>query len=196
SPRGETSHSTRIATELARTLLEGRPGAKLVRRDLARDPLPHIDSDFATGIYMPAADRTPDQARKVAVSDAAIEELLAADAVVIATGVINFNIPSTLKSWLDHVSRSGLTFRYTAEGPQGLVRGKKVFLVVASGGILSQGPAQAFDHAVAYLKSILGFLGMTDVELIRIEGVALGADAERAALARAQEAICEQAVAA
>ncbi|TIV22932.1 MAG: FMN-dependent NADH-azoreductase, partial [Mesorhizobium sp.] len=102
-----------------------------------------------------------------------------------ATGFINFNISSTLKSWVDHVARSGKTFAYGENGPKGLVAGKKVYIVLASGGIYSEGAAVQMDHAVPYLRSVLGFLGMTDVEVIRVEGVGMGADAVTAALAKA-----------
>lgn len=189
SPRGEASHSTRVASDLAERLLAARPGATLVRRDLAGDPLPHIGADFATGLGTPAEQRSPAQARAVAASDAAVDELLAADTVVLATGMINFGIASTLKAWFDHVARAGRTFRYTENGPEGLAGNRKVYLVIASGGVYSDGPAAPLDHAVPYVTSILGFLGMTDVEIVRVEGVALGAEAEQAALERARAAV-------
>src|SRR3546814_4427214 len=113
------------------------------------------------------------QAAAVAASDATVDELLTTDNVVIATGLINFGIASTLKTWIDHVARAGRTFRYGADGPQGLATGKQVYVVLASGGVYSTGPAAAFDHAVPYLKATLGFLGMSEVEVIRIEGVAM-----------------------
>ncbi|MER8477733.1 NAD(P)H-dependent oxidoreductase [Mesorhizobium sp. M1163] len=162
SPRGAASHSTRVA-----------------------NPLPHIDPDYSTGIYTPAEARTQRQAEVVGVSDTVLDELFAADTVILATGFINFNISSTLKSWVDHVARSGKTFAYGDAGPKGLVTGKKVYIVLASGGIYSEGAAVQFDHAIPYLRSVLGFLGMTDVEVIRIEGVGMGADAVAAALAKA-----------
>lgn len=189
SPRGDASHSTRIATELAARLRAARPGAALVTRDLAREPLPHITPAFASGIYTPAEQRNAAQAAAVAPSDAAVDELLAADTVVIATGLINFGIASTLKAWIDHVARAGRTFSYGADGPKGLATGKKVYLVLASGGVYSDGPAAALDYAVPYLTAVLGFLGMTDVEVIRVEGVAGGAEAESQALAAARERI-------
>lgn len=196
SPRGDASHSSRVATELAQSLRDAAPGGTLAVRDLAREPLPHIDPAFATGIRAAAGERDAGQARAIAVSDAAVDELLAADVVVIATGIINFGISSTLKSWVDHIARAGRTFRYGADGPQGLVTGKKAYLVVASGGVYSQGPAAAYDHAVPYLRSVLGFLGITDVEVIRIEGVAMGAEAEQQALAAARAQVSGLAVAA
>ncbi|TIN21589.1 MAG: FMN-dependent NADH-azoreductase, partial [Mesorhizobium sp.] len=152
---------------------------------LVANPLPHIDADYASGIYTPAEARTPRQAEVVGVSDVALDELFAADTVILATGFINFNISSTLKSWVDHISRSGKSFAYGENGPKGLVTGKKVYIVLASGGIYSEGAAVQFDHAIPYLRGVLGFLGMTDVDVIRIEGVGMGPDAVTAALAKA-----------
>lgn len=191
SPRGQASHSTRLATELVEKLHAARPESAVVRRDLVRDVLPHIDPDFASGIATPSDRRTARQEGAVAISDAVVDEALAADTIVVAAGIINFSIPSTLKAWLDHLARSGRTFRYTEDGPMGLARNKKVYLVVASGGVYSEGPAAALDHAVPYLISIFAFMGMTDVELVRIEGVAMGAEAERQALANAQSRVSE-----
>ncbi|AZO22297.1 MULTISPECIES: FMN-dependent NADH-azoreductase [unclassified Mesorhizobium] len=185
SPRGAASHSTRVATDLAQKLVAADPSNTLVVRDLVANPLPHIDPDYATGIYTPAEARTPRQAEVVGVSDAVLDELFAADTVILATGFINFNISSTLKSWVDHVARSGKTFAYGENGPKGLVTGKKVYIVLASGGIYSEGAAVQMDHAIPYLRSVLAFLGMTDVEVVRVEGVGMGADAVTAALARA-----------
>jgi len=185
SPRGSASHSTRIATEFAEKLLAADPSNTLVVRDLVANPLPHIDADYSTGIYTPVEARSPRQAEVVGVSDVALDELFAADTVILATGFINFNISSTLKSWVDHIARSGRSFSYGEGGPKGLVTGKKIYIVLASGGIYSEGAAVQMDHAVPYLRSVLGFLGMTDVEVIRIEGVGMGADAVTAALAKA-----------
>ncbi len=196
SPRGEASHSTRVATEFAKKLASAKLGNTLVTRDLATSPLPHIDSDYTAGIYTPEESRTAPQAKVVGVSDGVVDELFAADTIILATGMINFNISSTLKSWLDHVMRSGKTFSYGAEGPKGLVTGKKVYVILASGGVYSDGPGAAFDHATPYLKTALGFIGMTDVEFIRIEGVAMGADAEAKAISSAIEQTNEFALAA
>ena len=110
--------------------------------------------------------------------------------------MINFNISSTLKAWIDHIARAGRTFSYGAEGPKGLVTGKKVYVVIASGGVYSDGPAAAFDHATPYLKTALGFLGMTDVEVIRIEGVAMGPEAEAKAISSALDHTSDLALAA
>jgi FMN-dependent NADH-azoreductase len=191
SPRGTASHSTRLATELVDKLSAFHPESAVVRRDLVRDELPHIGTHFATGIATPANQRSAKQEGAVVVSDAVVDEALAADTIVIAAGIINFSIPSTLKAWLDHLARSGRTFRYTENGPVGLIGNKKIYLVVASGGIYSEGPDTPLDHAVPYLISVLSFMGMNDVDVVRIEGVAMGADAEREALSKAQNRLSE-----
>jgi len=196
SPRGSASHSTRVATDLAKKLNQADPSAALVVRDLASNPLPHIDVDYSSGIYTPAENRTPRQAQLVGVSDAAVDELLAADAIVIATGLINFSISSTLKSWIDHIARAGRTFSYGKDGPKGHVTGKKVYIVLASGGIYSQGPAVPLDHAVPYLRTALGFIGLTDIEVIRVEGVGMGPEATDKALKKATDRVDQLALAA
>ncbi|MBZ9710760.1 FMN-dependent NADH-azoreductase [Mesorhizobium sp. B2-1-8] len=185
SPRGADSHSTRIATEFAQKLLAADPSNTLVVRDLVANPLPHIDADYAAGIFTPVEARTPRQAEVVGVSDDVLDELFAADTVILATGFINFSVSSTLKSWVDHVTRAGKSFAYGENGPKGFVTGKKVYVVLASGGIYSEGAAVQMDHAIPYLRTALGFNGMTDVEVVRIEGISKGPDAVTAALAKA-----------
>jgi FMN-dependent NADH-azoreductase len=189
SPRGAGSISTKVAAELAEKLNDVLPGSEIVHRDLVARPLPHIVPDYTSGIYTPAESRSAAQAEVVAVSDAIVDELFAADHIVLATGFINFSISSTLKSWIDHISRSGRTFRYGANGPEGLVKGKKVYVVVASGGVYSEGPASAIDFAVPYLKHVLAFNGMTDVEVIRVEGTGMGEEAIKKAVAKASDKI-------
>lgn len=196
SPRGSASHSTRIATDLARKLKDADPSAELVARDLAAQPLPHIDADFAAGIHMPAEKRSARQAELVRASDAAVDELIAADTIILATGFINFSISSTLKSWIDHVARAGRTFSYDANGPRGHLTGKKVYIVLASGGVYSEGAATQLDHAIPYLRTALAFIGLTDVEIVRIEGVAMGPEAADSALKKATARVTSLALAA
>lgn len=195
SPRGSASHSTRIATDLANRLKEADPDSSITVRDLAGNPLPHIDVDYSSGIYTPADKRSPRQAELVSVSDAAVDELMAADAIVIATGLINFSISSTLKSWIDHIARAGRTFSYGKDGPKGHVTGKKVYIVLASGGVYSEGPAVQLDHAIPYLRTALGFIGLTDIEVIRVEGVGMGPEATDSALKKATDRVEQLALA-
>jgi FMN-dependent NADH-azoreductase len=185
SPRGKASHSSRIARTLADQLAGGDPNSTVVVRDLAREPLPHIGEDFVTALGTPPENRTPAQSAAVGLSDHLVAELFAADVIVIASAMINFGVSSTLKTYIDHISRAGSTFRYTANGPEGLVKGKKAYIVRASGGVYSEGAYKPFNFQDPYLKAVLGFIGVTDVETIHIEGVALGAEATEKALAGA-----------
>ncbi|GGD97005.1 FMN-dependent NADH-azoreductase [Rhizobium anhuiense] len=195
SPRAE-SLSTPIAVDLAEKLKSQNPGSVVVRRDLATNPLPHIDDLFTGAIRKPAEARTAEEIAAIKTSDELVNELFAADTIVISTGLINFNIYSSLKTWIDNVARAGVTFKYTESGPVGLLTGKKVYVVLASGGVYSQGPAAPLNHAVPYLKSVLGFLGITDVETIYVEGLAFGPEAAEKAIGAAKSRVQEIALAA
>ncbi len=187
SPRGADSLSTKIASEFVDKLKAQNSAATVTHRDLGKNPIAHLDTVTTSAIKKQPADRTADEAAAVVESDKLTAELLDADTVVLATGLINFNIYSSLKSWIDNVARAGLTFSYTAEGPQGLATGKKVYVVLSAAGIYSEGPAMAMNHAVPYLKTVLGFMGMTDIEVIYVEGTAFGPEAFEKAIASAQE---------
>ncbi|MGW9230975.1 FMN-dependent NADH-azoreductase [Pseudorhizobium sp. NPDC055634] len=195
SPR-EGSLSTKVATDLVEKLKSRDSEATVVHRDLGLNPIAHLDTVTTSAIRKPAAERSPEEAAAAAASDELVAELMAADTVVLATGLINFNIYSTLKSWIDNVARAGITFRYTAEGPEGLATGKKVYVVLSAAGIYSEGPAMGMNHAVPYLKTVLSFMGMTDVEVIYVEGTAFGPEALDKALAQADARITELAAAA
>ncbi|MGO7591568.1 FMN-dependent NADH-azoreductase [Rhizobium leguminosarum] len=195
SPRAE-SLSTPIAVDLAEKLKSQNPGSVIVRRDLAANPLPHIDDLFTGAIRKLPEARNAEETVAVETSDKLVSELLAADTIVISTGLINFNIYSSLKTWIDNVARAGLTFKYTESGPVGLATGKKVYVVLASGGVYSQGPAAPLNHAVPYLKSVLGFLGISDIETIYVEGLAFGPEAAEKAIDAAKSRVQEIALAA
>jgi FMN-dependent NADH-azoreductase len=162
-------------------LEESDPDAEVTVRDLAGDPLPHIDDDFVAATRRSGGPQTNAQKAIAARSDLLVDELMAADTVVIAAAMINFTIPSTLKSWIDYIARPGRTFSYGESGPKGLVTGKRVFLVVARGGVYSD--KKQFDFQLPYLLHVLAFLGMTDVEVIDIEGTAFGPEAAERAVA-------------
>lgn len=185
SPRSD-SLSTQIATELADKLKAQAPGSTIVHRNLTTTALPHIDETFTVAIRTPADARTAEHNEAAKTSDALVQELLAADTIVIGTGLINFSIYSSLKSWIDNIARAGLTFKYGEAGPVGLATGKKAYIVLASGGVYSTGPAAPLNHATPYLKSVLAFIGITDVETIHVEGVAFGPEAAANALAAAR----------
>jgi FMN-dependent NADH-azoreductase len=174
------------------------PGATVTVRNLAAEPLAHIDDDFVAATRSPNGPQTERQRALLAQSDALVDELFAADIVVIAAPMINFTIPSTLKAWIDYVARAGRTFSYSEAGPKGLVTGKHVIIVGARGGVYSEAAAP-LDFQVPYLKSVLGFLGMTDVEVLEVEGTAYGPEAAEKAVAAAtarMHARCDQRAAA
>lgn len=195
SPRGSESLSNTVATDLAEKL-KAQTGAAIVTRDLTATALDHVDGTFTAAIRKPAEERSPAEAEAAAISDALVQELLAADTLVIGTGLINFNIYSSLKTWIDHVARAGLTFKYTENGPVGLATGKKAYLVLASGGIYSSGPGAPMNHAEPYLKTVLGFLGIELVETIYVEGLAYGPEFAEKAVAAAHAKVAELAQAA
>jgi FMN-dependent NADH-azoreductase len=165
--------------------LASRPGCNLTVRDLARQPLPHIDDSFAVARNTPADLLTSAQKSALSLSDKVLTELFAADTLIIAAAMINFGIPSSLKAYIDHIVRPGITFRYGANGPEGLVLGKKAYLVVARGGDYSQHPMQGLNFQDTYLKAALGFIGITDVEVIAVEGIAFGPEVAEKAVSNA-----------
>src|SRR5882757_1757104 len=185
SPRGSDSYSHQAARSIVNELQTRNPGSGIVVRDLGQNPPPHVGLAFIGGMYAAPEQRTPDQARSLALSDALIDELFAADTIVVAAPMHNFGVPSTLKAWIDHIARAGRTFSYGANGPQGLLKDKHAVLVLASGGVYSNGQMKAFDFAEPYLRAVLGFLGITNVDVVRVEGVAMSAIGPEKALTAA-----------
>jgi FMN-dependent NADH-azoreductase len=190
SPRawanGQGSQSTRLANELVDKLRAANPGATLTLRDLTANPHPSLDESTLGALFTPEQARSAEQQARVAQDQVLIDELKAADVVVIGVPMVNFGISSQLKNWIDAVTKAGATFRYTATGPVGLVEGKKVYAVLARGGIYRDQP---HDTQVPYLRQILGFLGLTDIQFIYAEGLAMGPDAEAEALSSARAEI-------
>jgi FMN-dependent NADH-azoreductase len=183
---GQGSQSTRLANELVGQLRAANPGATLTLRDLTANPHPALDESTLGALFTPAEARSAEQHARVALDHALIEEVKAADVIVIGVPMVNFGITSQLKSWIDAIAKAGLTFQYTANGPVGLVQGKKVYAVLTRGGVYRDQPG---DTQVPYLRMLLGFLGMTDIEFIYAEGLAMGPDAEAKALASARAEI-------
>lgn len=186
SIQSEQGESSRLAARLAARWREAHPGGRVVVRDLARDPVPHLSAERFAAFLAQPGERDPRQRAIVAASDALIAELRAAETVIIGLPFYNFAVPSTLKAYIDHIARAGVTFRYTAQGPVGLLTGKQVYVAAARGGVHA---GTASDTQSAYLRQILAFLGMTEVEFVYAEGLALGAAEKTAALARANAAI-------
>jgi FMN-dependent NADH-azoreductase len=194
SVRQNGSLSRQLGAEFVAKWQEANPSGTVITRDLAANPVPHLTEQMMGAYFTPAEQRNADQAHTIKTSDALVDELLAADTIVIGAPMYNFSVTSGLKAWIDHVARAGRTFKYGANGPEGLVSGKKVYVFVASGGAYSEGPAAAYDHVTTYLRSVLGFLGMTDVTFIVAEGVAMGEEAVAAAIAKSRISIAAIAV--
>ncbi|MGP4770985.1 FMN-dependent NADH-azoreductase [Acinetobacter sp. PFS20] len=188
SPRGADSLSTRFATEIAEGI-QARSGGTLTVRDLAANPPPHITLAYIQGRVMASDDRTPEQTKAVAIAQELVDELKAADVVVLGSGMINFGPSSQLKAWFDHVTWPRVTFGYGDNGPKGLLTGKKVYLVTAAGGVFSEGVWAQFDFQTNYLLHMLGFIGVTDVEVIRVEGTVSGPDAAKTAIEITEKAV-------
>lgn len=182
SPRRDTSYSNLVAARVLKELRNVYPDAVVTIRDLAGNPLPHIDDDFVTATRSVAGPRTARQQVLIEQSDILVDELLAADTIVIAAGMINFGIPTTLKAWVDYVVRPDRTFSYTEHGTRGLLGGRRAILVLARGGVYCGGPLRAAEHDESYLRTVLNFLGITDIETILIEGVGLGPEAAERAM--------------
>ena len=185
SAAGAQSRTRQVSDHVVQALVDREPGSRVVVRDVVRDALPHLDDTFLAAMGRAGDERTAAQAEALARSDGLIDELVAADVVVIAAPMYNFGIPSALKAWIDHVARAGRTFRYTASGPEGLLKGKRAILVLSRGGVYTKGPMLRLEFQESYLRGVLGFLGIDDVRAIHIEGVAFGADVAEAAVNRA-----------
>lgn len=161
-----------VSRDLTAQVVERLGAQEIIRRDLAT-PLPLLDEAWIGANFTPADQRSDDQKSLLALSDELIAELQAADTIVIGAPVYNFSVPSTLKAWIDLVARAGVTFRYSEAGPEGLLKGKRAIVVVTSGGT----PAGSdYDYASRYLSQILGFIGITDVELVAADQQAIDAE--------------------
>jgi FMN-dependent NADH-azoreductase len=173
SLRGANSESNRVASNIVAKLVAATPGAQVTVRDLGAKPHPVLDEAALGALFTPAEQRTAEQAARVALDDALIAEAQAADVIVIGAPMYNFGMPIQLKAWFDAIARAGVTFRYTAEGPEGLLKNKKVFVATARGGVY---PLDA-DPQVPHIRMLLNFLGMTDHQFIYSAGQSMGPDA-------------------
>jgi FMN-dependent NADH-azoreductase len=184
SPRGDASYSNRVGDHVVEELQKAHSGASLTERDLAQEQPAHLDRHYLAGLGTPEDKRGEDVQARLAHADTLIDELLAADVVVISVAMINFASPSTLKSWIDIVARAGRTFRYDADGTQhGLATGKRVILVQAHGGQYCEKENQSTDFVTPYLRHMFNFMGMTDIETIHVEGTIFGEDVAEKAVA-------------
>jgi FMN-dependent NADH-azoreductase len=181
---GEQGQSSQLASSLVKRLVG--PADRLVRRDLASDPVPHLDAQRFVAFTTLEAERTEEQREVAAYSDGLINELRAADVIVLGLPMYNFGVPSSLKAYFDHVARAGQTFRYTPQGPQGLLSGKKAYVLAARGGHYQGTPK---DSETTYVRDFLAFIGIHDVEFIYAEGLAISPEKKTTALEAANSSI-------
>ena len=186
SARSEGGNSTRLANAIIAHLKSHHPEAEVEVRDLARNPLPFLDEAGVTALFTPADQRTPEQIARIALDEAMIARVQAADVLVLGVPMYNFGVSVQLKSFIDSIARAGITFRYTESGPEGLIKGKRVYVACARGGVYRDTPA---DSQTPYLRQVLGFLGMTDVEFIYAEGMNMGPESAEKSFAAAEAAI-------
>jgi FMN-dependent NADH-azoreductase len=190
SPVADRSVSRKLTAKIMAELKAAHPDSKIIERDLAKNPLPHLNGVTIGAFFTPPEHRNEMLSQAIKQSDEVVDELLAADVIVIGAPMHNFGIPSSLKAWIDHVVRVGRTFKNTNSGPVGLVpSSKKVILVSARGGFYSDGPMTALDHQETYLRAVFGLIGLTDISIVRAEGVGTGPDALQAAMRNAENQI-------
>jgi FMN-dependent NADH-azoreductase len=189
----DASQSNQLSQTFVAEFQQANPETRVIRRDLAASALPHLDAGIVSAFMTPAADRDAGQQEAAARSDQAIAELQQADVLVIGLPMYNFSLPSTLKAWIDHVARAGITFRYTDSGPEGLLQGKQAFILAARGGLYRD---NGNDHQIPYIKQILAFMGITDVTVIDAEGLNLGEEPKQQALNGARAAFKDAVVSA
>lgn len=178
--------SSQLAQRYVERWQAAHPDGTVVVRDLAAQPLPHLSAERFQAFLIPADQRSPEQQAHAAASDELIAELKTADVVVLGLPMYNFGIPSTLKAYFDHIARAGITFRYTANGPEGLIGDKTVLVFAARGGHYLGTPN---DTQTPYIKTFFGFIGLKNVSFVNAEGLNLGPDAKEAALNAGHEAV-------
>lgn len=188
SARQQGSVSRELTQQFIANWQAAHPADQVQVRDLAAEPVPHLDATLLGGWMTPSEQQNDAEKAALARSNQLTDELLAADVLVLAAPMYNFSIPSTLKAWLDHVLRAGVTFKYTETGPQGLLTGKRAFVLTARGGIYA---GSALDHQEPYLRQALAFIGIHDVQFIHAEGLNLGAEFSEKGLAQAKAKLAE-----
>jgi FMN-dependent NADH-azoreductase len=187
---GDGSQSRLIAQEFIDRWRRSHPRTVVVERDLTAETMPHLSLATFAAAMTPAETRSAAENQAAAFADALIAEVEAAQVIVLAVPMYNFSIPSTLKAWIDHITRAGRTFSYGAAGAGGLLKGRKVFVITGRGGIYSDGtPHKGMDFQEPYLRAMLGFLGLDDVAFIHLEGLKISPETAAGTLARARQAI-------
>ncbi|GAB3935236.1 FMN-dependent NADH-azoreductase [Mucilaginibacter myungsuensis] len=185
---GTESYSVKLGDAIVAQIEAKYPGSTVEEVDLNTIDIPHLTPETLQTFFTPGDQLTDEQKSAIRFSNQAVDQLLSADIIVIGAPLYNFTIPSTLKAWIDHITRAGVTFGYGETGPVGKVLGKKVYVAMSSGGIYSEGPGKENDFVAPYLQRFLGLLGMTDVTVFRAEGLKVP-DVKEQAMERALDSI-------
>jgi FMN-dependent NADH-azoreductase len=192
---GGNSASRQLSAAIVDQLVKATPGLAVVHRDLAAEPLSHLSSEHLAA-RQGAVPESPAIQKDIAASQAALDEFLGADIVVIGAPMYNFGIPSQLKAWIDRILVAGKTFRYGAAGPEGLAGGKRVIVAISRGGLYGAGmPAAALEHVESYLRGVFGFIGVNNLEIVIAEGLQIGPEQRANAMQGALQAVTELAAA-
>lgn len=173
SPRGKASYSIKLGYEIIEKLKTMYPGSTVKETNLVDHHFPHLEESHITSFFTPVENRTAENKEAIRHSDESIRDIMEADIIVIGAPMYNFSIHSALKAWFDHIVRKGVTFSYDSNGPRGMVQGKKVYVALSSGGVYSEGIMQSSDFVTPYIKFMLGFIGITDVTVFRVEGTSV-----------------------
>ena len=181
---GTQGSSSQLAERFIADWLQRNPGGRVVTRDLAADPVPHLTAERFVAFGTKPEDRSPEQHAAVAYSDALIDEVRNADTIVLGAPMYNFSVPSTLRAYFDQLARAGVTFRYTNAGPEGLLKGRSAYVFITRGGVYAAGA----DTQSAYIRQFLGFLGI-ESEFVFAEGLGLGDESRQKSLAAAREQV-------
>jgi FMN-dependent NADH-azoreductase len=168
---GKESYSIKLGHAIVEEIQGKYPGSTVEELNLVDINIPHLSPAVLRTFFIPGSQLTDEEKESIRFSDELVKQLFAADIIVIGAPLINFTIHSSLKAWIDHITRGGITFGYGENGPIGKVTGKKVYVAMSSGGVYSEGPGKANDFVAPYLKAFLGFLGMTDLTVFRAEGL-------------------------
>jgi len=188
SIRGNDSDSRSLSSQFINQWRLARPADRIQERDIVTNALPHIDATLVSGLLTNEADRNDGMIEALSRVETLVNEFLEADVIVVGAPMYNFGIPSTLKAWIDHISQAGRTFRYTENGPEGMAKGKSVYIFSTRGGVYDNSP---MDHQVACLKTVFAFLGIEDIQVIQAEGLNLSPASRERSLASANSQIIE-----
>lgn len=188
SPRGSESVTIKLAAAIIDRLKAEHSDIIIKERDLTKNPYPHLDGEEITAMFTPADFRSAEQHTLLKKSDEAVADLFEADIIIVGAPMYNFTVPTSLKAYFDRITRAGITFSYTAEGPEGMVKNKKAYIAASTGSMITEEHMRKFDFVTPYVQTVLGLIGITDVTINRAEGLAIP-ELKETALSNAIESI-------